>query len=91
MVIYPSAQRSGFRKSYWLYVEKGGLLEIPVALTEKVKKNQVIGVLRNPFGDVLQEYLAPEDGIVIGKNSNPVNMEGGRILHLGVLYKRNKN
>jgi len=73
------------RKSYWLYVDKGGLLEIPVSLTEKVKKNQVVGILRNPFGDVLQEYVAPQDGVVIGKSSNPVNMEGGRILHLGVI------
>lgn len=73
------------KKSYWMYVDKGGLLEIPVSLTEMVKKNQVIGILRNPFGDVLEEYLAPEDGIVIGKSSNPVNMEGGRILHFGIL------
>ena len=75
------------QKSYWMYVEKGGLLQIPVKLTEKVKKDQVVGVLKNPFGDVLQEYLAPEDGIVIGKSSNPVNMEGGRILHLGIVEK----
>jgi hypothetical protein len=36
------------------------------------------------FGDVLCEYVAPEDGVVIGKSVNPVNQTGGRILHLGI-------
>lgn len=72
------------RKSYWLYVKKGGYLEVPVKLTQRVKKGEVIGILRNPFGEVIEIYYCPEDGIVIGKSSNPVNRSGGRILHLGV-------
>lgn len=72
------------RKSYWLYVKKGGYLEVPVQLTQRVKKGEIIGILRNPFGEVIEEYYCPEDGIVIGKSSNPVNRSGGRILHLGV-------
>ena len=73
------------RKSYWIYTDQGGLLEIPVELQQKVKAGDVIGVLRNPFGDILQTYRAPEDGIVIGKSTNPVNMTGGRIIHLGIM------
>lgn len=72
-------------KSYWIYVDKGGLLEVPVKLNQIIEKNEVIGVLRNPFGDILKIYKSPERGIVIGKSSNPVNMTGGRIIHLGVL------
>ena len=73
------------RKSYWIYTDQGGLLEIPVELKQKVKAGEVIGVLRNPFGDILQTYRAPEDGIIIGKSTNPVNMTGGRIIHLGIM------
>ena len=73
------------QKSYWLYVDKGGYLEIPVTLGELVSKGQTIGILRDPFGDVIKAYKCPEDGIVIGKSSNPVNMSGGRILHLGIM------
>lgn len=73
------------KKSYWIYLKGGGLLEIPVALKEKVKKGDLIGVVRNPFGDIIRSYFAPEDGIIIGKSSNPVNMDGGRIVHLGIL------
>ena len=72
------------KKSYWIYVEEGGYLEIKVDLKQKLKKGELIAVMRNPFGEVLKEYLCPEDGIVIGKSSNPVNMSGGRIIHLGI-------
>ena len=72
------------KKSFWIYVDVGGLLEIPVELTQEIKKGDLIGVVRNPFGDVLKKYFAPQDGIVIGKSSNPVNMDGGRIIHLGI-------
>ena len=73
------------KKSYWIYVDQGGLLDVPVELNQIIEKGDLIGVLRNPFGDVLKEYVAPEKGIVIGKSSNPVNIDGGRIIHLGIL------
>ena len=50
-----------------------------------LKKGDKIAVVKNAFGQVLKEYFAPEDGIVIGKSSNPANMSGGRIIHLGIL------
>lgn len=72
-------------KSYWLFTKKGGYLEVFVELKEKVVKGQSIGVLRDSFGQIVEEYVAPEDGIVIGKSTNPVNISGGRIIHLGIL------
>ncbi len=73
------------KKSYWIYVREGGYLEILVNLNQKIKKGDLIAIMRNPFGDILNEYRCPEDGIVIGKSSNPINMNGGRILHLGII------
>lgn len=78
------------KKSYWIYIQEGGLLEIPVELTQSIKKGDLIGIVKNPFGDVLKRYYAPEDGIVIGRSTNPVNMNGGRIIHLGILESENK-
>lgn len=74
-------------KSYWIYIENGGYLEVMAQLNQEVKKDELIAVLRNPFGDVIKEYTCPEDGIVIGRSSNPINMSGGRIIHLGILKK----
>lgn len=80
-----SSQAVLCKKSYWIYLDQGGLLEVPVKLNQIVEKDEIIGQLRNPFGEIIKTYKSPERGIVIGKSSNPVNMSGGRIIHLGIL------
>lgn len=72
-------------RSYWIYTDTGGLLTVHPQVTEMVKKKQIIATLKNVWGDVIREYQAPEDGIVIGKSVSPVNQAGGRILHLGIV------
>jgi predicted deacylase len=54
------------------------------SLTDQVRKGDVIASLKNVFGDMIEEYLAPEDGIVIGKSVMPVGQTGSRVLHLGI-------
>jgi len=73
------------KKSYWIYTDTGGIMTVYPKVTELVKKGDLIATMRNIFGDTVQEYFAPEDGVVIGKSVSPVNQTGGRILHLGVL------
>jgi predicted deacylase len=73
------------QRSYWLYTDRGGLLEVLPDATEMVDKGQPVARLRNAFGDVIREYGAPEQGIVVGKSVNPVGQTGARILHLGVV------
>lgn len=55
-----------------------------VNLLDRVEAGQRIAVLRDVFGFVKEVYHAPENGVVIGKSTMPVNASGGRILHLGV-------
>lgn len=72
------------RKSYWLYTQTGGLLQVHVELLQRITKGQLVATLRDVFGEVKEEYHAPENGVVIGKSTSPVNQSGGRILHLGI-------
>ena len=74
-------------KSYWIYMEEGGYLELTVDLNQKINKGDIIGIVRSPFGNILKTYYSPEDGVVIGRSSNPVNMSGGRIIHLGIIQE----
>jgi predicted deacylase len=76
--------------SDWLYTDHGGLLEVFPDLTEEVTQSQVVGRLSNIFGDVVREYRAPHQGVVIGKSVNPVAQTGSRILHLGVVAGNEK-
>jgi len=83
-IVAPEEPAFSCKKSYWIYTQTGGLLEVYPDITDEVKEGDKIAVVRNVFGDVKAEYFAPEDGIVIGKSINPVNQSGSRILHLGV-------
>ncbi len=73
------------KKSFWIYSDVGGLISVHPNVTDLVKKGNLIATVRNIFGDIVKEYFAPENGIVIGKSVSPVNQTGGRILHLGIV------
>lgn len=72
-------------RSFWIYADRGGLLEVLPKATQLVAEGEEVAVLRNAFGDVISSYAAPMDGVVVGKSVNPVGQTGARILHLGVL------
>lgn len=71
--------------SYWLYTDRGGMLEVLPEATHMIAKGDRVAVLRNAFGEVIREYRAPQSGVVVGKSVNPVGQTGARILHLGIV------
>ncbi len=72
------------KKSYWIYMDEGGFLDVTVELKQHVSKGDKIAIVKNAFGEIIKTYFSPEDGVIIGKSSNPSNMSGGRIIHLGI-------
>ena len=72
-------------RSYWLYADTGGLLTVFPRITNLVEAGAPIAALRNPFGDPIRTYTAPEAGIIIGHSVNPLCQTGGRLIHLGIL------
>ena len=70
--------------SFWIYTDAGGLLEVAPPVTAAVGAGETIGVLRNVYGDVIRTFVAPQDGVVVGRSVNPVGLSGARILHLGI-------
>ena len=75
-------------RSYWLYADHGGLMEVFPRVTDRVAAGQTVASLRDIFGEVVREYVAPEAGVVVGRSVNPVGQTGARILHLGVPASR---
>lgn len=71
------------RGSYWIYTDRGGLLEVYPRVADSVSEGDEIGRITDPFGQRVATYRAPEDGVVIGRAINPVASTGARILHLG--------
>lgn len=71
-------------RSMWMYTDRGGILRVLPNLVDRVKAGQLVARLHDIWGDLVGEYHAPEDGVVIGKSVNPTARAGSRILHLGI-------
>ena len=89
-VVAPGPEPVLCARSYWLYADHGGLLEVHPRVTDHVAEGEVVASLRDIFGEVVREYRAPEAGVVVGRSVNPVGQTGARILHLGVLADRQR-
>ena len=72
------------KRSYWIYSDRGGVLTVLVDVAQRLDKGEPIAVLHNIWGDLVRQYVAPEDGIVIGHSVNPTARAGSRIVHLGI-------
>ncbi len=71
-------------RSFWLYTDAGGFLEVFPGLTDRVRQGDPVGQLLNEWGEVRFRYDAPADGVIVGKATNPVAHTGSRIVHFGV-------
>ena len=72
-------------KSSWVLSDRGGMIRVTPKIAQYLKQGDPIATQVSIFGDVIREYTAPEDGIVIGHATNPIGQTGERILHLGSL------
>jgi len=76
--------------SYWIYSNRGGIVDVIPKLADEVKAGEVIAKVYDVFGHVKEKIKADRSGVVIGKNIRPNCDAGTRILHLGVnIFKPN--
>ena len=71
-------------RSYWLYSNKGGIIDVIPKLADKVVAGEVIAKVYDVFGQIKELVKADRNGVVIGKNVSPNCEAGTRVLHLGV-------
>lgn len=69
--------------SFWVYSEVGGIVDVLPTLGKMVKKDELIAVVYNVFGEVKNQVFAKEEGIVIGRSVSPCCDSGDRLVHLG--------
>eukprot|EP01138_Halocafeteria_seosinensis_P006223 gb/GECG01006364.1/.p1 GENE.gb/GECG01006364.1/~~gb/GECG01006364.1/.p1 ORF type:complete len:602 (+),score=69.41 gb/GECG01006364.1/:1-1806(+) len=72
-------------RSHWMFTRTGGVLYVMHPVNTWVRNGEIIAEIRNIFGKLVDRYVAPNDGIVVGKSDNPVAQTGDRILHLGIV------
>ena len=65
-----------------LRAKNAGLWRSHVRLGEFIKKNQNIGSITDPYGEMEVRLNAPSGGYVVGLNNMPVVNQGDALLHI---------
>ncbi|MEX0608334.1 MAG: succinylglutamate desuccinylase/aspartoacylase family protein [Balneolaceae bacterium] len=77
----PAVDTQIFEKSTWVRTKNAGLFITKVKLGEELKNRQVLGWIKDPYGELNTKVLAPRDGMVIGLNNCPVVNKGDALIH----------
>ncbi|MCR6650364.1 MAG: succinylglutamate desuccinylase/aspartoacylase family protein [Cellvibrionaceae bacterium] len=72
-----------YYRSRWVRVPAGGILINRVRLGERIKKDQMLGIVTDPITNASHEVRAPHTGRVIGMALNQVMLPGFAAYHLG--------
>lgn len=70
------------RSSNWIRASVSGVFRDMAQLGAHVKKDKLLGVISDPFGETEYEIRANNEGIIIGKNMLPLVNEGDALFHL---------
>ncbi len=70
------------RSSTWVRATQSGILRVMVHLGSRVKKDDILGVIADPFGEYEQQVSASFDGIVVGRTNPPLVNEGEALFHI---------
>ena len=72
------------KKDTWIRANSSGLFHMNASNGAYVLKDDLLGVICNPFGDVENKIISSVDGYIIGINNQPVVNEGDALIHLGI-------
>jgi hypothetical protein len=71
--------------SRWLRAPQGGLVRLFKSEGDAVAKGDHLAAVSDPFGQVVEDVIAPHDGIIVGRATLPVVNEGDALFHLAAI------
>lgn len=81
----PRIEPAVAESSTWVRAPVSGILRAQVTLGDEVQKDQVLGIVGDPFGEHEAAVLATAAGIVIGRLNLPLVYEGDAVFHIARL------
>ncbi len=72
------------KKDTWVRANSSGLFHMNANNGTHVRKDDLLGVIFNPFGETEEKILSPADGYIVGINNQPVVNEGDALIHIGM-------
>lgn len=70
------------KASLWIRAQNSGILRPVVRLGARVRKDDLLGIVSDPFGERETRILAPCGGIVICRTNLPLVNEGDALFHV---------
>lgn len=70
------------RSSKWIRAPGSGIFRAAISLGEKVKRNDVLGVINDPVATLETPVISPCNGLIIGRTEIPLVHEGEAIYHI---------
>lgn len=67
----------------WVRASESGLFHMNASNGAHVLKDDLLGVICNPYGNITHQVFSPRDGYIIGINNQPVVNQGDALIHLG--------
>lgn len=71
-------------KDTWIRASVSGLFHMNAMNGAYVSKDDFLGVICNPFGEIEHKILSTADGYIVGINNQPVVNQGDALIHLGM-------
>jgi hypothetical protein len=68
--------------SYWVRAPAGGVLRSNCKIGERVREDQILGIIADPLGQSEAPVMAGEGGIVIGHTRLPITNQGDALIHI---------
>jgi uncharacterized protein len=80
----PHPQLRSVGSFVWLYAKAGGWWEAAAPAGAEISDGDVLGRVRNLWGEELEEIRAPAPGVVLFVTTSPAVGDGGLLLGLGI-------
>ncbi len=75
------------RSSSWVRAPVSGIFRVTAVLGARVHKNDILGIIADPFGERETEVTASAGGIIIGRLNLPLVNEGDALFHIARFEK----
>jgi predicted deacylase len=78
------------KSSYWIRATRSGIIRLLARIGKHVHKDEVIGVISDPYGDEIETVKTKVEGIVICASMLPVVHEGDALFHIATFHEPEK-
>jgi uncharacterized protein len=82
--IYPANKSISCVSSTWIRAQQSGLFEWTKCSGQWVRKNELLGYIRDPYGLKSHQVLCTKSGVIIGHNNASVVNQGDALFHIGM-------